>query len=324
MGRWTKIIGGAAILLAIAFAIGPRPSMDVEARFDPDLLPSDLDAYLMERESAFDDITPGAEKEILWFGEAGARTPLSIVYLHGFSATKAEIRPVPDRIAAALGANLYYARLPGHGRPGAALGAAKADDWYVDTLEALEIGRRIGERVVVIGTSTGVTLAAAALAAGAPDVAGLIGVSPNFAVKGAPTPLMTMPFGDVILPLLLGAERSWEPLNEGQATWWTTSYPLTAITQLGAAVDAAGRADLESVSSPALFIFSDDDEVVDHEATRKAAARWGGPIEIVDIAPGAGDSPSRHVIAGDILSPGGTEKTIEAALSWLRSAKIAE
>jgi hypothetical protein len=36
---------------------------------------------------------PGAEKKIIWAGEAAQKTPLSIVYLHGFSATRQERAP---------------------------------------------------------------------------------------------------------------------------------------------------------------------------------------------------------------------------------------
>lgn len=82
-------------------------------RSQPESLPEDLDGWLAEQEQKFGDIVPGTEKQIFWAGEAGARTPLSIVYLHGFSATLGEIRPVPDRVAAALGRTCSTLDLPG-------------------------------------------------------------------------------------------------------------------------------------------------------------------------------------------------------------------
>ena len=69
---------------------------------------------------------------------------------------------MPEEVARALGANLFFTRLTGHGRTGAAMAEATAEDWLADMAEAMEIGRRLGQRVVVIGTSTGGTLAAIA------------------------------------------------------------------------------------------------------------------------------------------------------------------
>ena len=60
---------------------------------------ADLDAWLAARESVFDDLTPGTEKTVVWAGEPGQRTPVALVYLHGFSATRQEINPVAERIA---------------------------------------------------------------------------------------------------------------------------------------------------------------------------------------------------------------------------------
>ena len=68
------------------------------------------------------DIRPGLQKEIVWANPATkTKTPLAIVYIHGFSASKGEVRPLPDKVASALGANLFFTRLTGHGEDGAAM-----------------------------------------------------------------------------------------------------------------------------------------------------------------------------------------------------------
>ena len=66
----------------------------------------DLDAHFVRVESAYDDITPGCEKRVQWHDEAGQVTDIALLYVHGFSATSEEVRPVPDNVAAALGANI--------------------------------------------------------------------------------------------------------------------------------------------------------------------------------------------------------------------------
>ncbi len=65
--------------------------------------PADLDVWVQQSEQQFSDIRPGDGKRIIWAGAKGAQTPLSIVYIHGFSASPAEIRPVPDEVARAFG-----------------------------------------------------------------------------------------------------------------------------------------------------------------------------------------------------------------------------
>ena len=92
---------------------------------------------------------------MVWHDTVGAKTKTSIVVMHGFSATSEEIRPLPDLVAKELGANIYFMRFKGHGRDGNALASATAGDWLEDTAEAMEIGRRIGEKVIIIGTSMG-------------------------------------------------------------------------------------------------------------------------------------------------------------------------
>jgi esterase/lipase len=87
------------------------------------------------------------------------RSAVALIYLHGFSSSRQESRPLMTQVASALGANLFYARLNGHGRTGEALAAASVADWQHDALEALAIGRQLGEQVVVVGASNGGTLA---------------------------------------------------------------------------------------------------------------------------------------------------------------------
>ncbi|MGB7320892.1 MAG: alpha/beta hydrolase, partial [Albidovulum sp.] len=120
--------------LAVAglFAFGPREPLVLVPDFDAQSLPADLDAYLATREAVFDDIVPGSEKRIVWAGDPGQKTETAIIYLHGFSATSEEVRPLPDNVASELGANLFFTRFAGHGRTGPALSGPTAQDWMVD------------------------------------------------------------------------------------------------------------------------------------------------------------------------------------------------
>ena len=83
-------------------------------------------------ESQLTDIRPGLEKSIIWAGAPHHRTEYAIVYIHGFSASKEELRPVPDRIASALDANIFYTRLTGHGRTAKAMHDVSVAAWMQD------------------------------------------------------------------------------------------------------------------------------------------------------------------------------------------------
>ncbi len=81
-------------------------------------LPGNLDDWLTIHEQSVAErfgLVPGTEKRITWFAE-GERTAWSVVYLHGFSATRQETAPLSTLVAQALGANLFETRLSGHGR----------------------------------------------------------------------------------------------------------------------------------------------------------------------------------------------------------------
>ena len=319
MNRSLKIL---VAILGIVFVIslfGPREPVDWEIYFSDAEIGQDVDAYLAMREAETGDIMEGAQKEVIWAGAPGRVTPVSIVYVHGFSATKQEIRPVPDNVARDLGANLYYTRLTGHGRGGAALARATVNDWLNDVAEAVSIGRRIGEKVVIIATSQGGTMTG--LSAIDPvlmrNVAGIVFVSPNFGLASPMSGLLTMPFARTIVPLMAGAERSWQPFNEQHEKWWTTSYPTVALMPVAAAVRASASLPLSEVRIPAFFIYADSDTVVRADAIRRVADMWGGPVEQWAVELGPGDDPAAHVIAGDILSPSMTAPVSERILAWI-------
>lgn len=314
--RWLLALG---LLVAAAFALAPREPVDMPPRFDPRRLGEGVGVYLEAMETRHDDIRPDSQKRVIWAGMPETRTPLSIVYFHGFSASSQEIRPVPDRLAEAFGANLVYTRFRGHGRDGDAMAEALASDWLADAAESLAVARAVGERVVILATSTGATVAAVALQDPAlrEQMAGVIFVSPNFGINNALAPLLTWPGARHWLPLLAGARRSFEPLNAGQAAEWTTDYPSVAVFPMAALVAHAWRLDHGEITIPALFYYSDADRVVRPDRTAKVMARWGGPVTRIAPVLGPQDDPFAHVVAGDIMSPGNTSAATETMAEWL-------
>ncbi|MEZ4699208.1 MAG: alpha/beta fold hydrolase [Rhodothermales bacterium] len=303
------------IALAIAFVLGPRP--DVDETIQPLDLPADLDTYLATSEARFDDIIPGAEKTIVWANPEKARTPVSVVYLHGFSATRQETSPLSDSVAARLGANLFYTRLAGHGRSDDAMGEARINDWLNDTMEAYAIGQRLGERVVVIGTSTGGTLAT--WLAAQPDTDALMAVvliSPNYGPKDKMSGLLLWPWGKQLARMVVGPYYIWEPANEQHARYWKTRHPSSALVPMMGLVDLVNRLDFGRIQTPLLVVCSPDDQVVDPIRIAEAYPRFGSSVKELVLVEEAGD-PSNHVLAGAILSPRETMPTVERIVTFL-------
>lgn len=226
---------------------------------------------------------------------------------------------MPDNVARALGANLVFTRFRGHGRDGEAMAEARAGDWMADVAEALAIGRKVGQEVIVIATSTGGTVAAVAAHDQGlmRDVKGIAFVSPNFGLKAAGAKLLTMPGARYWVPLVAGRTRAFEPRNDRHAQEWTTSYPMEAVMPLAALVKHAAGLDYGAVSVPALFYYSEEDAVLDASAADAVREDWGGPVTHAVPELGPGVDPAAHVIAGDILSPGNTEAATEVILDWI-------
>lgn len=302
----------------LAWLLGPREPVDLTVRFDPAAIGTDIDAWPAASEAKFDYIRPTAAKEIVWaYPASHAKTPVAIAVLHGFSAAKGEIRPVPDMVARELGANLFFSRLAGHGRDGEAMAEPTVNDWVQDAAEAVAMAERLGEKVVLVANSTGGTLAV--LAATLPElkdrIDALVLISPNFGIRASGSSLLTQPFARYYVPLIVGRERSFEPYNEEHAANWTYRYPSVALLPMAALVKRGAALPFEQIAIPALFIYHPDDQVVDQSVTTGVAKRWGGPVKSLVLE--TSDSPSNHVIAGDIVSPSNNDAVASAIADFI-------
>jgi esterase/lipase len=280
---------------------------------------TEIEARFAQAEAAVPNLRPGCQKQVVWAGEPATKTSLTLLFIHGFSASPEEIRPLPDLVAEKLGANTYFTRLTGHGQDGAAMARATFADWQQDVAEAIEVALTIGDQIMLMGCSTGCTLATLALAEGVQAKA-MIHISPNFGLRHrAAQYLMDMPGAKHWGHYVAGRTRTFEPVNDAHKAYWTTQYPTQAVHPMGDAVRAARRADLGRVQVPALFAFNEADQVVHPSDTRKVIARWGGPTEIVMLEQGPNDDEMGHVMAGDIFSPGQTAPLAARISAWLET-----
>jgi esterase/lipase len=314
-GQQVRILA-VLIVLILLVVFGPRVSVDHQ--ITKIALPEDLDDYLARSEARFEDLTTGTEKTIVWAHPDQRRTELSLIYLHGFSATRQEVAPLADRVAESIGANLYYARLTGHGRSSEAMAEASLQDWLDDARESLAIGRRIGKRVVIMGTSTGGTLATwLSLQPEGPAPWATVLISPNFGSRRWESELLTWPWAQYFVPLVQGDTYAWTPINADHQRYWTSRFPVEALVTMAASIKLDRASDPATIHTPMLVFYSPEDRVVDvRRIERFFEQLTAGPRVLIAIED-SGD-PQHHVLAGDILSPGTTNRIASLTVAFLQ------
>ena len=276
-----------------------------------------IEKHIASSEAEVDNLRPDIEKKILWAHKAAQKTPLSIVFIHGFSATRAELSPVIEQIGLALKANVFFTRLTGHGQDGEALSSATFEDWTSDTQEAITIGEVIGDKIILIGSSTGCSLIHTLLKDQV-KIKSVIYVSPNFGPSSYKGHFLRAPGAKWFIPLILGKEHSFVPKNFEHERCWTTSYPTEALFAVKDSVVAANLVNHKNIKLPFLFWFSDNDKVVSAKDTRRIIAKMGKNVEVFNPILSPKDDPSKHGVLGDILSPTKTTQGVKKIIEWIK------
>lgn len=270
-----------------------------------------LDGYLAESESRVSGIRKHCEKKIVWYDDKRHQRDLAIVYIHGFSASRMEIWPLCDHLAATMGANLFYTRLTGHGRDGYAMGTATVRDWQNDGREAISIGRRLGRKIILVGTSTGGTLATwlAAQPSVTPMIHRLILISPNFFPKNPVAAAALWPPALRLFESFFGGWRNFSVVNARHAKFWTVRYPVKAIATMMQLVRLSWRLDLSNPTMPVLMLVNPWDRVINVTLAVMRYLAFPSAQKRLVLFRGNKDL-GRHVLAGDILSSSTTAKAL--------------
>lgn len=281
----------------------------------PDL-PVDIEDYLRETEAGYPDIRPDTEKKIIWCDPQKWRTRFSIVYLHGFSASRRELSPVCEILAQRLQANLFFTRLNGHGRTPAAMAEASIADWQQDALEALHIGTKIGEQVIVIGNSTGGTLATWLALNNTHNVYAYILISPNFGLRSKLANILFCPFFRPFTSLFFGDTWRIETASAEQEKYWTTSYPVLALTPMLQLVKDVYKSNISQIKRPICVLLCPEDHIVDARMTKKFYLRLQTIYKRMIFISTTAD-PQRHVLAGSVFCPDNTDLIVTEIYRFL-------
>lgn len=204
---------------------------------------SDLDAFLDRKESRY-PLKPDVQARIRWFGDQPPRpAEYALVYLHGFRASHPEGEPVHREIADFLGANLFLSRLQEHGLQTDHPLEHLTEKKLLDSARfALSVGTRIGQKVWLMGTSTGGALALylAAQPALQEKIAGLILYSPLINFFGLKERLLRYSAVRNILRWIPGPShqlKAAQPITYAEERIWDSTYSLQGALALGALVD---------------------------------------------------------------------------------------
>ena len=243
MKRFLRITLVLIAVLIVAYLSGPTfpkpllssklPTVQIET--------ANLEAYLKNREAGL-KIKPDNESKIIWANDSlKNKTPYCLLYLHGFSACWFEGNPVNIDFARRYGMNLYAPLLASHGIDTTeALIDMTPDRLYESAKEALVVAHLLGERVILMGTSTGGTLALK-LASEFPELMdGLILLSPNIAINNPAAFLLSKPWGlQIARSVYKGNYRVTNTdFDSENCQYWNCKYRLEATVYLEQLVEA--------------------------------------------------------------------------------------
>lgn len=280
--KWTGII---LLLLIIVYFLGPQPS---SPKYDPALpkVPSaavQLEKYISDHE-ALHKLKPGNEARIIWANDSlKEKTEYAVVYIHGFSGSEADGDPVHYTFAKKFGCNLFLNRLEDHGvdttEP---LLNVTADRLWSSAKEAYSIGKQLGNKVILMATSTGGTLALK-LAGEYPDIAGLILLSPNIAINDPNAWVANNHWGLQIGKMIKGNYITSDDTCDLCKQYWNIKYRTESVVQLEELLETTMKeSTFNKVKQPALVLYYYKDEdhqdpVVKVSAMKRMFAQLGTP-----------------------------------------------
>ncbi|MCB1303857.1 MAG: alpha/beta fold hydrolase [Leptospiraceae bacterium] len=282
-----KLYAALLALAILGYALLPSQRYEYQSSLT-EAEKASFDTYLQDRlqESAQKNARQGNEEKLIRYGE---KTPIAFLYVHGFGASRAEGEMVMDQVAATLKANTFYLRLPGHGTNKEDHASVVMSDYLNYSIDALKETQKLGDQVIVVGTSMG-GLIATYLAAHYPeDVDALILASPFYDFRDKTGNVLGVPGGLALAELVNGGEirdSSRDPKNprsvDGYENYWYTVQYMSALVPLYNLKEYVARpATFRAIRCPTLLFYyykneEEQDPTADVDAMLEAFHQFGG------------------------------------------------
>ncbi len=234
-----KVILGILILLVVIYFLGPKPAapelaiggtwtdMPDSAKY--------VEAYIQKMESSDEKLKEGSQARVIWADSTKKeKTPYVFLYVHGYSASPMEGDPVHREIAKAFGANLLLERTYDHGHRSdtEVFLDATADKFWESAENYFQLAKRLGDTVVVMGTSFGGAMTLE-LAARHPEIKAIALFSPCVAINNPASSLLDDPWGLQIGRMVSGGDyNNIPPKNENHDKFWNLRYRLEGVVAL--------------------------------------------------------------------------------------------
>lgn len=301
------------ILLFSFYFLGPEPDKPVWEMTLP-VVPAEPEALenYVKAEEAKHKLKPDNEARIIWKDSSRQKTEFSVVYIHGFSASQEEGDPIHQDFARKFGCNLYLARMADHGVDTTdQLLYFTPDRWWASAKEALAIGKTLGRKVILMGTSTGGTLNIMLAASYPDDVYAMMNMSPNIAINDPNAWLLNDPWGVQIARLVVGGNNRNFPPDPAKDQYWNNPYRLEAVAQLEELLeDKMTPETFSKVKCPSLSLYyykneQEQDPTVKVSAIlemSQALATSDDLKETVAIPNAGGHVLGSHVVSKDLKS----------------------
>ncbi|TAE16653.1 MAG: alpha/beta fold hydrolase [Bacteroidetes bacterium] len=321
--KWTGIFLG--VLVAV-YLLGPTPALPTFSDKMPDIKgsPAEIAQNLAMRESKVPRLKKDNQARIVWANDTvQAQTEFCIVYLHGFFASYREGMPAVQQLAQHYKANLVCNRMAGHGMDDKdAMLATSPESMWASAQEALAIGQKVGKKIILVGTSTGGSLALL-LASKYPNLMRAVVVySPLIDFYQKEIWLLYKPWGLQIANLLNGNPYLQQNYAPKVRPYWTTEYRVEGAIALTTLIaNTMHYKTFEKVKTP-IFVgtyYKDEahqDMVVSVKAIRGMFEQLGteaGKKKIV-FFPESG----HHVIGSDLRAKK-IEKVSEETIAFLKT-----
>jgi len=223
------------LVTAGIFLVGPTKKFEPAILLDTDINTgiAGIEKYVAEKESKVKDLKPNNQARIIWANDSlKQKTEYAVVYLHGFSASQEEGTPIHQDFAKRYGFNLYLSRLEDHGRPDSNSFLQLTPQNFIQSAEdAIDIGKILGDKVIVMSCSTGGTLSAILAAAGE-KIHSMIMYSPNIDIYDPKSALLVYPWGEQLSEIVMGGKYNRIVYDTLAQKYWNSIYHTNALFTL--------------------------------------------------------------------------------------------